>query len=60
VPALDPSGQPIEESVPRVLRIRGQERDVPPVDVGEISGRPEPDSLEPPAATDDAGGGQEP
>jgi NADH-quinone oxidoreductase subunit J len=25
VPALDPDGNPIDESVPRVLRIRGQE-----------------------------------
>jgi NADH-quinone oxidoreductase subunit J len=25
VPALDPQGNPIDESVPRVLRIRGQE-----------------------------------
>lgn len=28
VPALDPQGRPIESSVPRVLRIRGQERSV--------------------------------
>jgi NADH-quinone oxidoreductase subunit J len=28
VPALDPQGRPIESSVPRVLRIRGQERAV--------------------------------
>jgi NADH-quinone oxidoreductase subunit J len=27
VPALDPYGQPIESSVPRVLRVRGQEAD---------------------------------
>lgn len=27
VPALDPEGRPIEESVPRVLRVRGQEAD---------------------------------
>jgi len=27
VPALDPYGQPIEDSVPRVLRVRGQEAD---------------------------------
>lgn len=28
VPALDPQGRPIESSVPRVLRVRGQERAV--------------------------------
>lgn len=28
VPALDPQGRPIDSSVPRVLRIRGQERSV--------------------------------
>lgn len=27
VPALDPEGRPIEDSVPRVLRVRGQEAD---------------------------------
>ncbi|HWJ86003.1 MAG TPA: NADH-quinone oxidoreductase subunit J, partial [Cellulomonas sp.] len=27
VPALDPHGNPIESSVPRVLRVRGQEAD---------------------------------
>jgi len=27
VPALDPQGRPIEDSVPRVLRVRGQEAD---------------------------------
>ena len=27
VPALGPDGQPLESSVPRVLRIRGQEAD---------------------------------
>lgn len=42
VPALDAAGRPIQESVPRVLRIRGQERAVPDLDVREIVGRPEP------------------
>lgn len=28
VPALDPEGNPIEASVSRILRIRGQERDL--------------------------------
>ncbi len=41
VPALDAAGQPIEASVPRVLRIRGQERAVPDADVREIVGRPD-------------------
>ena len=27
VPALGPDGQPLEQSVPRVLRVRGQEAD---------------------------------
>ena len=31
-PALDPEGRPIEESVPRVLRIRGQRRSVAEVE----------------------------
>jgi NADH-quinone oxidoreductase subunit J len=47
VPALDPTGQPIAASVPRVLRIRGQERGVPDTDVREIVGRPEPGTVEP-------------
>jgi NADH-quinone oxidoreductase subunit J len=42
VPALDAARRPVQESVPRVLRIRGQERAVPDVDVREIVGRPEP------------------
>lgn len=29
VPALDPNGQPIEASVSRILRLRGQDRDAP-------------------------------
>lgn len=59
VPALDPSGQPIAASVPRVLRIRGQERGVPDVDVREIVGRPEPSTVEPSApepGADEVGG----
>lgn len=56
VPALDAGGNPIEESVPRVLRIRGQERAVPDVDVREIVGRPEPVAgADLPDATPDAG-----
>ncbi len=38
VPALDPTGAPIEESVPRVLRIRGLEREVPWPDVVGLIG----------------------
>lgn len=41
-PALDPQGETIEASVPRVLRIRGQERDVPGTDVSTILAREEP------------------
>jgi NADH-quinone oxidoreductase subunit J len=48
VPALDAAGRPVQESVPRVLRIRGQERPVPDVDVREIVGRPEPPPGAPP------------
>lgn len=49
VPALDAAGRPISASVPRVLRIRGQERPVPAADVREIVGRPEPGPVvEPP------------
>lgn len=40
IPALDPAGAPIAASVPRVLRIRGQERAVPP-DVARILGEQE-------------------
>lgn len=38
IPALGPTGAPIAESVPRVLRIRGQERPVPSADVARILG----------------------
>jgi len=58
VPALDPEGRPIEDSVPRVLRIRGQERAVPDRDVREIIGRPDaldaPDAVEEQTAGSDA------
>lgn len=38
VPALGPDGSPLEASVPRVLRIRGQERSVDEVRAGAIEG----------------------
>jgi NADH-quinone oxidoreductase subunit J len=41
VPALDPEGRPIESSVSRVLRVRGQERELETVGVrvaGQIDG----------------------
>jgi NADH-quinone oxidoreductase subunit J len=38
IPALGPSGEPISESVPRVLRIRGLEHDVPWADVAGLIG----------------------
>jgi NADH-quinone oxidoreductase subunit J len=37
-PALDPAGAPITTSVPRVLRIRGQERPAPGSEVARILG----------------------
>jgi len=46
VPALDPTGAPIESSVSRVLRIRGQERDfdvvAAQIEPGESTGPPAP------------------
>ena len=47
-PALDPEGRPIEESVPRVLRIRGQRRSVAEVEA-QIGGTSaiEPAQIEP-------------
>lgn len=46
VPALDADRRPIPASVPRVLRIRGQEREVPTGDVREILAHPDEDSAE--------------
>lgn len=61
-PALDPTGRPIEASVPRVLRIRGQERPVPrPDDALALGDRPAPGSGAPepgpsaPSSSSDAG-----
>ncbi|WP_313279218.1 NADH-quinone oxidoreductase subunit J [Timonella senegalensis] len=45
VPALDPHGQPVEASVSRVLRARGQERDAiydPDIELLDEAGRPAP------------------
>jgi NADH-quinone oxidoreductase subunit J len=50
MPALDPSGEPVEQSVPTVLRVRGQDADLTDVDaerVRRITSGPAPDA--PPA-----------
>lgn len=57
VPALDPEGRPIEDSVPRVLRIRGQERAVPDRDVRQIIGRP--DAIDAPGAVEERTAGSD-
>lgn len=41
-PALDAGGRPIEASVPRVLRIRGQERPTPSDEIAQILGEQGP------------------
>jgi len=37
MPALDPTGQPVEHSVPTVLRVRGQEAELEDLDVDRVA-----------------------